>query len=73
MARSRSVLTPDQKKAVKILKDLGGVAVYWDYEGRCKNVLGPKALISIRSAIAKGAVRYIERTPTAPAKYKVAL
>lgn len=70
MARSRSALTPDQVKVVQTLKTLGGVAVYWDLEGRCRKLLGQKALISIRSAVAKGAITYVERTSTAPAKYK---
>jgi hypothetical protein len=69
--RSRK-LTSDQQRVVDALKALGGIAVHWELEGKCRKLLGQKALISIRSAVEKGAIKYVERTPTAPAKYKVA-
>jgi hypothetical protein len=71
MPRSRSALTPDQVKVVDTLRKLGGISVYWELEARCRKLLGPKSLVSIRTAVTKGAIKYVDRTPEAPAKYKL--
>jgi hypothetical protein len=69
MPRRRDALTPDQEKALKALRDLGGSCVYWELEGRCRALGIGK--VSIQSLIVKGVVQLVPRTPTAPARYKV--
>ncbi len=70
MPRKRNALTEDQQRVVDELRKLGGTAVYWELEGVCR-AMGPMAKVSITSAVVKGAIIYVERTPTAPAKYKL--
>lgn len=69
MARKRNTLTSDQETALGALKAMGGNAVYWEIEGKCRQ-LGLSG-VSLKSLVTKGVVTYIARTPTAPARYKV--
>jgi hypothetical protein len=63
-------LTTDQAKVLKMLKARGGSCVYFELDGDIRKA--GIAKVSIESLIAKGYVVYVARTPTAPARYKVA-
>jgi hypothetical protein len=63
-------LTTDQEKVLQMLKKRGGSCVYFELDGDVRKAGINR--VSIESLIAKGYVVRVDRTSTAPARYKVA-